>query len=80
MKSWRREETAESGCFRLEAVSQHLDQQQGVKSGMPWLLLSGKGGTDLGEIQADVFKAPFPQSSDGFFFFLERMLFLLFLV
>lgn len=54
MKSWRREETAESGCFRgcypaLGAVSQHLDQQQGVKSVMLWLLLSEKGGTALGE-------------------------------
>lgn len=56
MSSWRREETAESHCFRgchpgleLEAMSQLLDQQQDMKSGMLWLLLSEKGGTSLGE-------------------------------
>lgn len=56
MNGWRREETAERHCFRgcytgleLEAMSQHLDQQQGVKPGVLWLLLSEKGGTALGE-------------------------------
>lgn len=76
MNTWRCEETAESHCFRgcypgleLEAVSQHLEQQQGVKLGCC-------GCCSVRKV-SDVFKALFLQNSAGIFFLFEKMLFLL---
>lgn len=50
-------------------MSQHLDQQQGVRSGLLWLLLSEKCGTALGEYKQMPSRHLSYKAQIDFFFF-----------